>query len=83
MTVVTSLFTGRAVALSSVPDPVFSGVMVAATGSRVRRGDPMMRWGPALEEPAGRSPVSPVAAALADLAEQGVVSAGETLFSWT
>ena len=29
MTLVTYLFTGRAVALSSVPAPVFSGAMVA------------------------------------------------------
>lgn len=148
MTVVTSPFTGRALALSSVPDPVFSGSMVgpgtavdplrepavavspvsgivvslhphafvvvddeghgvlthlgvetvqlrgtgfelvAAKGDRVRRGDPMVRWDPSEVERAGRSPVSPVVAleatadALADLAEEGAVSAGETLFSW-
>lgn len=148
MTTVTSPLSGRAIGLSAVPDPVFSGAMVgpgtaidpvrerteavapvdgivvslhphafvvvddeghgvlthlgidtvqlngegfellAAKGDTVRRGDAVVRWDPAAVEAAGKSPVSPVIAleagadSLADVAEDGSLEAGSTLFNW-
>jgi PTS system N-acetylglucosamine-specific IIA component len=58
-------------------------------GDTVVRGQEMVRWNPAAVEAAGKSAVCPVVAleataeALTDLVEDGEVTAGATLFSWT
>jgi sugar PTS system EIIA component len=63
--------------------------VVAAKGDTVKRGDPLVRWHPGRVKEAGKSPLSPVIAleahgnSLADLAEEGEIAAGGTLFSWT
>lgn len=62
--------------------------LLASKGDTVKRGDPVVRWNPAAVEEAGKSPISPVIAleapadALADVADDGDTTAGETLFSW-
>ena len=63
--------------------------LVATKGDTVKRGDGIVHWRPGDIERAGKSPVSPVIAlearssSLADVVEEGVVAAGDTLFSWT
>ncbi|MEU1619697.1 PTS glucose transporter subunit IIA [Streptomyces sp. NPDC005722] len=58
-------------------------------GDTVARGQEMVRWDPAAVEAAGKSPVCPVVAleaaaeALTGLVEDGEVTTGATLFSWT
>ncbi|MGW3245603.1 PTS sugar transporter subunit IIA [Streptomyces sp. NPDC001070] len=58
-------------------------------GDTVVRGQAMVRWNPAAVEAAGKSAVCPVVAleatadALTALVEDGEVTAGATLFSWT
>ncbi|MCT2594536.1 PTS glucose transporter subunit IIA [Streptomyces sp. N2-109] len=62
--------------------------LLAAKGDTVRRGDPVVRWNPAAVEEAGKSPISPVVAleatadSLTDLADEGDVAPGKTLFNW-
>lgn len=62
--------------------------LLAAKGDTVRRGDPVVRWDPAAVEEAGKSPISPVVAleatpdALSEVAVEGQIAPGETLFSW-
>ncbi|GAA2097877.1 PTS glucose transporter subunit IIA [Streptomyces albiaxialis] len=62
--------------------------LLVAKGDSVTRGQAMVRWDPAAVEEAGKSPISPVIAleatadSLADLAEDGDVTAGQTLFLW-
>lgn len=62
--------------------------LLAAKGDSVRRGDAVVRWDPEAVEAAGKSPISPVIAleagaeALSELAEDGEVAAGATLFNW-
>ncbi|MDX3239681.1 PTS glucose transporter subunit IIA [Streptomyces sp. ME03-5709C] len=58
-------------------------------GDTVVRGQEMVRWDPSAVEAAGKSPVCPVVAleataeALSGLVEDGEVTAGAALFSWT
>lgn len=58
-------------------------------GDTVARGQKMVRWNPAAVEAAGKSPVCPVVAleataeALTGLVEDGEVTTGAPLFSWT
>jgi PTS system N-acetylglucosamine-specific IIA component len=58
-------------------------------GDTVARGQEMVRWNPAAVEAAGKSPVCPVVAleataeALTGLVEDGEVTTGAPLFSWT
>ncbi|MFF7215468.1 PTS glucose transporter subunit IIA [Streptomyces sp. NPDC008238] len=58
-------------------------------GDTVARGQEMVRWDPAAVEAAGKSPVCPVVAleaaaeALTGLVQDGEVTTGATLFSWT
>ncbi len=62
--------------------------LLASEGAEVRAGDPLISWDPAAVELGGRSPVCPVIAldaaadALAELAPEGDVKAGEPLFTW-
>jgi PTS system glucose-specific IIA component len=57
-------------------------------GDTVSRGQAVVRWNPAAVEAAGKSPVCPVVAleataeALSEVAEDGDVEAGATLFTW-
>jgi PTS system glucose-specific IIA component len=57
-------------------------------GDTVTRGQAVVRWNPAAVEAAGKSPVCPVIAleastdALCELAVDGAVAAGDTLFNW-
>ncbi|MDP9846422.1 PTS sugar transporter subunit IIA [Streptosporangium lutulentum] len=61
--------------------------LLAAEGDRVRAGQPVVAWDPAVIEAGGRSPVCPVVAldavagTVVGVAE-GVVKAGDELFEW-
>lgn len=63
--------------------------LIASKGDTVKRGDPVVRWDPAAVEQAGKSPISPIVAleasadSLAEVAEDGGITSGATLFSWT
>lgn len=63
--------------------------LLASKGDTVRRGERMVRWDPSAVERAGKSPVSPIIAleasadALADMAAEGELTSGATLFRWT
>ncbi|MEU6818703.1 PTS glucose transporter subunit IIA [Streptomyces sp. NPDC046860] len=58
-------------------------------GDTVTRGQAVVRWDPAAVEAAGKSPICPVVAleatadSLADVSENGDVTAGDALFSWS
>ncbi|MBA0051056.1 PTS glucose transporter subunit IIA [Streptomyces sp. AJS327] len=62
--------------------------LLVTKGDTVTRGQPLVRWDPAAVEAAGKSPISPVVAleaaaeALTDIAEDGDVRPGGTLFHW-
>ncbi|MFG3256249.1 PTS glucose transporter subunit IIA [Streptomyces sp. NPDC048172] len=62
--------------------------LLVAKGDSVTRGQAMVRWDPSAVEEAGKSPISPVIAleatadSLAEVAEDGDVTAGQTLFVW-
>jgi sugar PTS system EIIA component len=62
--------------------------LLVAKGDTVTRGQPLVRWNPAVIEQAGKSPVSPVVAleaaadSLAAVVEEGAVDTGTTLFKW-
>ena len=62
--------------------------LMAEKGDTVTRGQELVRWNPAAIEAAGRSPVCPVIAleasaeALGEVAGDGEVAAGDTLFNW-
>ena len=63
--------------------------LLAVKGDTVQRGDAVVRWRPGAVERAGKSPTCPVIAleanrdALADVVQEGRITFGETLFSWT
>ncbi|MEU1630412.1 PTS glucose transporter subunit IIA [Streptomyces sp. NPDC020096] len=58
-------------------------------GDSVKRGDAIVRWNPAQVEEAGKSPVCPIVAleatadVLTDVAEDGDVTVGQTIFLWS
>ena len=62
--------------------------LMAEKGDTVTRGQELVRWNPAAIEAAGRSPVCPVIALeasaedLGEVAGDGEVTAGDTLFNW-
>ncbi|SEG90317.1 PTS system N-acetylglucosamine-specific IIA component, Glc family [Actinacidiphila yanglinensis] len=62
--------------------------LLVAKGDTVRRGQPVVGWDPAAVEAGGKSPICPVIAleatadALGEVAQDGEVAAGDTLFNW-
>jgi len=62
--------------------------LLAAKGDSVSRGQAVVRWNPAEVEAAGKSPVCPVIAleasaeALGEVANDGELAVGDTLFNW-
>jgi PTS system N-acetylglucosamine-specific IIA component len=62
--------------------------LLAAKGDSVARGQAVVRWNPAEIEAAGKSPVCPVIAleasaeALGEVASDGELAVGDTLFNW-
>jgi PTS system N-acetylglucosamine-specific IIA component len=62
--------------------------LLVAKGDTVCRGQAVVRWNPAAVEAAGKSPVCPVialeaaAGSLGEIAVDGEVAVGDTLFNW-
>jgi PTS system N-acetylglucosamine-specific IIA component len=62
--------------------------LLVAKGDTVSRGQAVVRWNPAAVEAGGKSPVCPVIAleaaadALGEIAHDGEIAAGDTLFNW-
>ena len=62
--------------------------LLVSKGDTVQRSQPIVRWDPAAVEAAGKSPISPVVAlettadSLTEVAVEGEIAPGGTLFHW-